>query len=287
VTRAAESRPLPFLWRRLTRVAPLYWVLTLALTATALLWPAFLPNVHPALGHVLLSLAFIPHFDPRGLPFPLLSLGWTLDYEAIFYLIVAAALFAPRRHQAAWIMGALATLVVAGFTLDDPLYILGANPMLLQFAAGVGLARLAEMGVLPGRRGGVALIAAGLLAFALISGLHLFREIWRPFWWGAPAAAIVAGALAIDEAGATPRWPWALALGDASYALYLVHMPAQAVVKHTLGAANPWLFVPAALAASLAAGLACHLWIEAPLISWARAAPALWRKGVARRARTA
>jgi peptidoglycan/LPS O-acetylase OafA/YrhL len=56
-------------------------------------------------------------------------------------------------------------------------------------------------------------------------------------------------------------------LGDASYALYLVHLPATALVAHTLGWERPWLFLPAALAASIAAAFACHAWIEAPLIA--------------------
>jgi len=59
-------------------------------------------------------------------------------------------------------------------------------------------------------------------------------------------------------------------LGEASYALYLTHEPAQAIIGHTLGAENAWLFFPLALSATLAAGLACHWWIERPLTAWVR-----------------
>jgi exopolysaccharide production protein ExoZ len=269
----AGARPGRFLWRRLTRVAPLYWLITLAMAAIAAAWPGFLANIHPGLSHLLLSLAFIPHFDPAGRPFPLLPPGWTLDYEAIFYGVFAAALFAPRRRQAAIVCAALFAIVAAGLMLDDPAYILGANPILLEFAAGIALAKLSEAGALPGRRAGAALIVAGLAGLAVPAMLGAFSELGRPFIWGIPAAMIVGGALAIEDHGGPPRLRPLETLGDASYALYLVHLPVQALVAHTLGVTHDALFVPAALIASIAAGLACHAFIERPLIAWARRAP--------------
>ena len=275
VTGANERSPGGFIWRRLTRVAPFYWLTTLILTGVALVWPDFLANLHPATGHVLLSLAFIPHFDPKGLPFPLYAPGWSLNYEAFFYLLFAGALFAPRRRQAAIVCGALFLVVAAGFILDDPYYQLGANPMLFQFAAGVAIANLSEMGGLPGRRGGWLLIAAGTAGLAVPAALGVFSEVWRPFLWGVPAALIVAGAMAIEGSGETPRIPALAGLGEASYALYLTHEPVEALVGHALGAANPWLFYSVAVAAAVAAGLTCHRWVERPLTAWMRSAGSL------------
>jgi len=270
VTGVREGSPGAFVWRRLTRVAPFYWLVTLVLTGVALVWPDFLDNVHPAVGHVLLSLAFIPHFDPKGLPFPLYAPGWSLNYEAFFYLLFAAVLFAPRRRQAALVCAGLFLTVAAGFILNDPVYQLGANPMLFQFAAGVAIANLSEINGLPGRRGGWLLVAAGVAALAVPAALGVFSEFWRPFLWGAPAALIVAGAMAIEGDGGVPQIPALAALGEASYALYLTHEPAEAVIGHTLGTGNVWLFYPLAIAASVAAGLACHRCVEGPLTAWTR-----------------
>ncbi|MEO7027698.1 MAG: acyltransferase, partial [Caulobacteraceae bacterium] len=129
--------PLTFLAARASRVMPLYWLATLAVVASALVWPQFLPQVRPGWGHLLLSLAFIPHFDPRGLPFPTLPPGWSLDYEAGFYILFAIALAFARRWRAWALVGGLAGATLAGLLLADPAYILGANPLLLEFAAGV------------------------------------------------------------------------------------------------------------------------------------------------------
>ncbi len=156
---------------------------------------------------------FIPHFDPLGRPFPLLPPGWTLTYEAVFYVLFAAALMAPERLRAVAITVALGGVVAAGLVLDDPAYILGANPMLLQFAAGLWLAVAMDAGVLPGRPWGFALLFLGLSLFAALQITGFINELWRPLIWGAPATLLVMGALCLESAAACRawrrRWPWA------------------------------------------------------------------------------
>jgi exopolysaccharide production protein ExoZ len=266
VTSGRRVPPLAFLWRRLTRVAPLYWLATLATAGACALWPGFLDNVLPGWSHLALSLAFIPHLDPRGLPFPTLPPGWTLDYEAIFYLVFAGALLAPPERRAAIVAGTLLVIVAGGFLLDNPIYILGANPLLLEFAAGVALARLMEIRALPGRKWGLALIAAGLVCLTGPAVLGLWSEFWRPLIWGLPAAMIVAGALGLELAGGIPCWRPLERLGDASYSLYVIHLPVTAVVAHAVGTRQPWIFIPTALTVSIAAAFACQAWVETPLM---------------------
>ena len=270
VTFGRRTSPAAFLIRRASRVAPLYWLMTLLVGAIALVWRGFLPEVIPDGRHLVLSLAFIPHFDPIGRPFPLLPPGWTLSYEAVFYLLFAAALILPRRLRAIGVTAGLCAVVAAGFLLNDPAYVLGANPMLLQFAAGVWLAVALDARVLPGRAWGFALLLLGLAMFAALQITGLINELWRPLIWGAPAALLVMGGLSLEADGGVPRLLGARALGDASYALYLVHLPATALIAHTLGWRDPWLFVAVSTAFSIAIALACHVWVEIPLIAMVR-----------------
>jgi exopolysaccharide production protein ExoZ len=272
VTAGGTVAPGAFLMRRATRVAPLYWLMTLLVCVIALVWRGFLPEVIPDGRHLALSLAFIPHFDPIGRPFPLLPPGWTLSYEAVFYALFAAALMAPERLRAIAVTAALGVVVAAGFLLADPVYILGANPMLLQFAAGVWLAVAMDARVLPGRAWGFALLFLGLSVFAALQITGFLNELWRPLIWGAPATLLVLGALCVEADGGVPQLAAPLAVGDASYALYLVHLPATALVAHTLGWRLPWLFVAASMVFSIAAALACHRWVERPLIALVRRA---------------
>jgi exopolysaccharide production protein ExoZ len=259
-----------FLARRATRIAPLYWLVTVLVCAIALVWRNFLPEVIPDWEHLALSLAFIPHFDPIGRPFPLLPPGWTLTYEAAFYGLFATCLAWPGRSRAVALTVGLVALVATGFLWQDPVYILGGNPMLLEFAAGVWLAVAMDARALPRRAWGAASLLFGLGAFAALQVTGFISELWRPLIWGAPAVMLVMGALVIEADGGAPRLAGPLALGDASYALYLVHLPATALIAHTLGWRIPWLFVTVSTAFSVAAAIACHAWVERPLISLAR-----------------
>jgi len=272
VTAGADASPRAFLWRRLIRVAPLYWLTTLAVAAAAPIWPGFLPEVRPGWAHLALSLAFIPHLDPRGLPFPTLPPGWTLDYEAVFYLIFAAALAGPRGRRAVVVIGALAAVTAFGFLDPEPFYFLGANPMLLQFAAGVGIGMLVERRRIPPRGWGWAMLLAAAGLWVWVETGRRFTELWRPLLWGVPAVLTVAGALTLELGDEGRPAPSVMArpirvLGDASYAIYILHLPATALIAHTLGWQRPWLFLPAALAASVAAGLAGRALVERPLRS--------------------
>ncbi|MGA0602773.1 acyltransferase family protein [Caulobacter sp. KR2-114] len=271
ITAGRETALASFVWRRFTRVAPTYWVLTLAMAGVALAWPNFLPNVHAGWRHVLLSMAFITHLDPKGLPFPVLPAGWTLNYEAVFYLLFAAGLWLREQSRILFVTAALTAVAVLGL-LDPPLYALGANAMMLEFAAGLWLGRLAQRGLLPGPKVGMLLAAGGVIAFAASNTAGVADSLLRPLLWGLPAAALVLGALALEAAGRTPRLPWLKRLGDASYSIYLGHAPATAVVAHTLGTDRPWLFIPAALAASILAGLAGRALLEKPLLRLLRGA---------------
>jgi exopolysaccharide production protein ExoZ len=273
-----EASPGRFFWRRLTRVAPAYWLMTGVVIAAAALWPRLMPQIALSARHIALSLAFIQHHDPRGLPFPVLPPGWSLAFEAVFYSLFTLVLFAPEPVRFRLILAALIGVTLFGF-LDPPAYELGANPMMLQFAAGVALARRAQLGHRSGLRTGLLLTAGGvtLLAAMWLTGFR--SDLFRPLLWGVPAAMIVAGALALEPLAARHAPRALLALGDASYAIYLCHFVTVDLTAAAIGVRHPWLFVPVAVTVSIAAGLAFHRLIERPLIAAARALPRLFTPG--------
>lgn len=269
VTAGRDVTPAAFLRRRVIRVAPLYWLVTLALVAGALAVPQRFPEVEPRADHVLLSLAFIQHMNPGGQPFPVLAPGWTLNYEAVFYLVFASTLILPVRRRIAALTMALAVLSLAGFAWP-PGYVMLLNPMFLQFLAGVWLARLAQEGLLPERAIGWLLMGMGLALFLLLWLSAIDPDLWRPMIWGVPAALVVAGAVSVEADGGWPDWRWLGLLGNASYSLYLTHTLTIGALAMTIGAWNPPLFVPLAMAVAAAGGLAGYLWVERPLLALLR-----------------
>ena len=125
-----------------------------------------------------------------GRPFPVISAGWSLNYEAIFYLVMAGALFLPKARRLTALILGLCAVVLFGF-IYRPAYFLGANPMFLQFAAGAWLARISLMDRLPPRWAGYLLVALGVAGVVFAAQFDLFEHLWRPRFWGLAALTAV------------------------------------------------------------------------------------------------
>jgi len=82
---------------RLTRIVPLYWILTTCLLLLAAVKPDLLSSTTANLLNYLKSLCFIPYFKENGSLTPMLAVGWTLNYEMFFYLCVWISLIFVRR----------------------------------------------------------------------------------------------------------------------------------------------------------------------------------------------
>lgn len=259
-----EATPVAFVKRRLIRVAPLYWLVTLVLVAGALITPQRFPDIEPTLGHVLLSLGFVQHNNPAGLPFPILAPGWTLNYEAVFYLVFAAGLLLPERKRLGALTVALIALALAGFAWP-PAYVMLLNPMFLEFLVGVWIARLAQERMLPDRSIGWLLLGLGLVLFIGIEASKVDPDLWRPMIWGLPAALVVLGAVTVEADGGWKGLPGLKVLGDASYSLYLTHTLTIGALAVTLGTWNAPLFIPLALVVAILGGLATYFGVEKPM----------------------
>ncbi len=213
-THARPPSPGAFLRARAERVVPMYWIVTLATAAVALWRPQALPIIHPRAGHLVLSLLFIPHVGPGEDPFPLLPTGWTLTYEVFFYAAMALALAAPRDRRLQVLCGLVLATALLGFGYHG-WYTLLANPLLLEFLAGVALAQLWAKGRIARWPPwcGWGLILGGLAILAGLQVCDVRDDFLRPFIWGPPAAMIVAGALKLEGGrphGGRDRWrePW-------------------------------------------------------------------------------
>ncbi len=276
-----DLTPRLFLQRRFWRVVPAYWLITLIVAALALAWPKLLPHVYVTPGHALLSLLFIQHNDPGGLPFPLLPVGWSLNYEAVFYAVMALSLLAPRRRRFGRIAWSLVGIMLFGILVPAALFLFGApragataqtayflfaNPMMLQFLAGASLARLRLEGRLPRHGAGWGLLAIGLAMVFGLSFFDLYASLWRPLLWGVPALLVVAGAVSLEAEGVVLSAPLLDRLGEASYSIYLCHWPVVVILASLVGVARPWLFIPLASASAIAAGLVCWRLVERPLM---------------------
>ena len=269
-TRGGPGR---FLFRRVVRIVPLYWLATTLFLFVLLLLPGAIHGAVGGAGYVARSYVFIPARRPDGLVEPVFGLGWTLDFEMLFYVVLTPFVRLSRGAAVAGATLVLAALVAAGQAGLLRSVALGtwASPIVLEFCAGLGIALLVGR-VRLGRASRAALVCAALAWFALAP------PDWpRPLAWGLPAAGLVAAATLGRESahgmserrGAFERMleRW----GDASYALYLVHpfvmRPATMLWRRVARGGDLAAFpmTLATLLAAQAAALLVHRRIERPL----------------------
>ncbi|WP_243371705.1 acyltransferase family protein [Microvirga solisilvae] len=265
-----------FLTRRLGRVVPLYWSATGLYLALALAVPGVLNSEVLEPGFILASYLFIPLARPDGLVQPLYSLGWTLNYEIYFYLLFAMTLAWPLKRSVPVLITVMAATVALGRFVTLPLPLsFWTNPIVLEFAFGMMLGLLKVEGFTLSRawRGALFISGLGLLVVWAHAGLP------RAIAYGLPAALLVAAAALGAERLVQPTG-WFVrvgsALGDASYALYLVHpfvirAGREVVVRSGLGTiVGGWGYIALVLAGAVVASLMIFRWYESPLTEWIR-----------------
>ncbi|MBA2399196.1 MAG: acyltransferase [Bradyrhizobium sp.] len=223
-SRRLVDRPggaLAFLRHRVVRIVPLYWLLTTLKILGVVLLPGIILRTSVDLHSVVASYLFLPVVDAAGNFRPVLPVGWTLTYEFLFYLFFALAL-ALRLDVLRIIVPGLGLIAaVALFRTESwPDWTILFSTIVLEFVFGVVLAQWTLRGFRLPPTVAAVLVLGGFVA---ILAMPMGPENLRVLTWGVPAFAIVAGAVSLEHlvAPALPRW--LLALGDASYPIYLSH----------------------------------------------------------------
>jgi exopolysaccharide production protein ExoZ len=273
VSARRATGPGDFLLRRAGRIAPLYWTITLLVVGLDMLRPSLFPNMRLDAPHVILSLLFLPHHDPTGAIAPVIVPGWTLNYEAFFYVNFALTLLAPAGRRAWVLTSVLGGLCLAGLFLPHGRWAAVdtyCDPLILEFVAGSWLAKAAAAGRLGSVTAAWTAIAAGLLIMTAAAVTRTDVERWaRLLCWGLPALLIVRGALSLEGSGHMPVFAPLKLLGDASYSIYLAHGLALSLAFRLIGGLDLPLLAAIALAApfGVLAGLACYWLVERPLLA--------------------
>jgi len=228
-----------YLALRVARIAPLHWVLAVPLGVVALVRGA-------AWGPVLANWALVQSWVPSSAwYFSLVGPSWSLSDEAFFYTAFAGLVLLSRRALG-WLgvaMIAADVAMVAGLMLGGRgavavgdaqtltywlIYILPVT-RLTEFVIGMWIrglsglwARLWRPTVL---EVGVVVLLAGAMVGCRLGGVPdavRFQLAYMPFM------ALVLRVYAAGQ-GAVSRWlarrRWLVLLGDASFALYLIHLP--------------------------------------------------------------
>ncbi|UPT90377.1 acyltransferase [Bradyrhizobium barranii subsp. apii] len=248
-----------FLFSRIVRIYPIYWVYLALMVAFYLArgWP----DPAPAF---LNSVFLLPATTP------LLPVGWSLVHEVYFYAVVALAL-ALGLSMVRLLTGWAVLIVVAQLftTSTNPVLQIVTHPYTIEFIAG-GFIALANV-----RRHGLAILVTGAALVAVgqpLCGLLDPSQQWlRMLLIGSPYMLVVYGAISLESTGwgAPPRW--AIKLGDASYSTYLSHFLLLALLTRLFstqqhGLVDQILFAGLCIIAANIWGVLSFNYLELPML---------------------
>lgn len=250
IARVSQDRPpLAFAKARFWRIWPLY----VLAASPYIAWQ--LANAADAAPKIAATLSLWPIWAGQYQE-PLLPVAWSLYFEVLFYAAIIVWLVSRR---AAAMMAT--TIILVAVARPGPITAYLLSPIIVEFAAGYGLARLRTFRLAsPMLILGLAILFAPARGFEGGTMLDAGQAGLRLAMFGIPSVMIVYGALGLEQ-GFAARWADPLVrIGDASYSIYLTHL----MPVHGLPA---W---PSAVKflVSLLLGLVVHSFVERPLGDW-------------------
>lgn len=280
---AGDRRIERFLSTRFIRIVPLYFIFTTLMVLVTIFFEQGLRATTFDINQIIHSYLFIPYQRSDGDIKPVLALGWTLNYEMLFYGLFSLFLWLPRKRAALCILTCLVLMTACRpFVEFSTILRAWTNTLILEFGFGILIGLAYE-------RFGKPLRHNTLVPFAIVTGLGLvalyvcnltglpIADAPRFLTAGVPAAGIVAAAVLLLPNKIEATLPgWLTALGDSSYSLYLCHRFVQRpfqilLIKSGLSpSVAGWVYFGGAIILAVAAGHAVYVKLERPLLHWLR-----------------
>lgn len=211
-------------WRnKLLRLCPLYYTVTLLSAGAHFAVPDLFRDTLVTGKTVLMSLLFLPCYAKNGTIYPVYGVGWTLNLEMFFYVLMFFAIKINKRYRGELVAGMTGVLVISGriYPFQSAAMKSWTSINMLYFLAGIFLYYLDRHGKLPALSRTICAALMVPTLGLLFGGYYLAGEenlfLWNLGWNSFLVMLCLTGAKEM-------RCPKALvALGDCSYSLYLTH----------------------------------------------------------------
>ena len=270
------NKLLPFIRKRFVRIFPTYWIIITLFLLAQFLFPAFYStHFEFNLLNILSTYLLLPgHIMVNGV-------SWTLTYELFFYILFSLVFLLPKKQWAFIFFALYACIVILipivsdGFEKSNGWLNLVSYPMNVEFFMGVLAAYLVPK--IP-YRASLPMIAAGSFCF-IIGGLlydgHyqlLSNTFNRVVFFGMPSFFIVLGLVKYELIKKIKVHSVFLSLGEASYSLYLLHLPVLVAAIKTMEKFNirNTIFVHVILIGIIIiicfVAIRFYKWVEKPII---------------------
>lgn len=271
-----------FLFNRVSRIYPNYWLYFFITLAVYLAAPALVNSSHGG-SNLLMSFLLLP--NERVL---LVMVAWSLVFELWFYLVFSVLLAFRERWLPslllAWALGLLLFNLLGSWQDQGPALKIILHPYALEFIVGSALALFfygPHSAKVPTPMVWLLFSASLVVGFPLIYHYHLFQDegLVRMLAVGLVFGTLVLS-LALLERRGLIRFPRSLVFtGDMSYTIYLSHLLVLGVIGRVWLLIGHWpdslldnlLFLLLMMAAVLCYGWVGYSFFEKPVLDRATA----------------
>ncbi|MBR5248589.1 MAG: acyltransferase [Lachnospiraceae bacterium] len=125
-----------FFRKRLVRIVPFYYVITLGVYVMLVLFPSMFEQTHASLSLLIKSLLFIPFDIGNGVIQPIVRIGWTVNCEMFFYLLFWLSLRISHKYRGFICLGLLLCCTGLGALLSGGNTWIGDSLMAVDIQAG-------------------------------------------------------------------------------------------------------------------------------------------------------
>jgi len=222
-----------FLKRRFVRIFPIYWIIITCFLLLQLLLPSFYNTTFDTgFNNIVQTYLLLPgHVMLNGV-------SWSLTNELFFYLLFTLAILIPGKKISFWLMVSYFTLLIVLALTNQPAMNRNAYteilvfPMNIEFFLGVFIVLLVNH--IP-KNQSYPILIAGILLF--VGGAFLNNNdvavvssssnpaLNRVLLFGIPSFLVILGLVKMELSRTVKMHNLFLKLGDASYSIYLIHLP--------------------------------------------------------------
>ncbi len=258
-----------FLGARITRILPMYWLVTILALFIFIIKPE-LVNTSGGKTSIWASFTLIPNGDKY-----LINNGWTLSFEFFYYIIFTCVLFFTNTYKIQFISVLICLLAIIGLLMhpENIYFNFMTNPVLLEFMLGMIAFHIIKHRLCPNAMAYLSItIGASVLVYQNQHGLIFDTPLGRVISAGIPFFMIFIGTVTLEDYFTSNKNVFFKSieeLGNSSYSLYLVHpflLSLGTIIAKYLGLTKiPFLFTTLLLSSSIIAGWLSYKMIELPL----------------------
>lgn len=265
-----------FAINRISRIIPLYWILTTCLLIVSYVKPEILNSTTANIENYVKSILFIPYFKENGALHPMLAVGWTLNYEMFFYFCIWLATILERKIYIQITVALLVAsfLLLGNLSTNTVIHGFFGNSIVFEFVFGIVTFKIYKARLIK-NMGKISLLITAIISYIAMVLVEINEfQITRVFIYGIPSFIFVLSVIELEKSNFVTNSYFSNVLadiGDASYATYLSHLfiveGTRKILFQKLNLINPYtpLGVVFIILTSLAIGQILYAILDKPL----------------------